>query len=280
MRQYRSELEEVFDRFSRIDLTAMSPSQAGQAYLSFFNQALPSGYYKPSLHGYAPLYRACWINSENEERLRHRDGFANPPPDRCDSNRLNIALHPLFYAAWNWTTAIREIEKESRDGKRLYISRWDFADDRQWAICDAMPRLGLNEQADLFRREMEVRTQEWAESNMPKDPERARFLNDVFSRFLVADASVYPLTQWFGHSLLYEMPKGSRPEVIVYPSVAHEQASLCVALHPDAIKESRLTLSAVVEIELEDLEVADASLELRIAQMRLASVRGMDVTWR
>lgn len=279
MRLYRPELEDIFDRFKSADLRAMTPEQARQAYLSFFPQALASGYHKPFLRSLGPLYRACWISPQDQNRLGHRDGFGNPSPELCRPNRLNIGGHPLFYAARNCTTAIREIAKEPHEGKRLYISRWDFSDDRPWAICSAMPRLGLNEQADLFRLDMEEQTQRWAEENLPDDPEKARFLNDVFSRFLVADESFYPLTQWFGHSLLYEKPKSSRPEMIVYPSVAHAQASLCVALHPDVIKESRLALSAVVEIELDNLDVASDFIELRIQHRRLASIQGHVVLW-
>lgn len=275
MRLYRKELEDLYDSLARIDFSGLTPDEAAREYYKLFPLALPAGWH--ICNELQTLYRANWISSRDSGRLSKCDGFSAPSAERAKRNRLNIDRFPVFYAAKNWTTAVREIAEQEHEGQQLYVSKWSFTGLEPFGVCCVMPRLGLNEIADAYRQDLERGMQDFAEKNCPTDPDALRFLNEVFSRMLLRDNGSYPLTAWFGNQLLYNSING--PKLIMYPSYAHAERSICFALHPALVQKGELVLDAVVELDLRYLDVDDDGVELEAVGMRCATILGDEVRW-
>ena len=179
------------------------------------------------LTGKFAVIRARKINLEKED-IDNPSTFGAPSIDLTGKGRANLIGYPVFYAATDSRTSMREIN--AIDGDEYFVSVWEK--NPEVPIQIALYTLHASKETDLGNWVKDaMRFTMKKMQTLPKN--RATFSHAMKLRSALFTSETYDISSKISHKLLYDRSQAA--DAIIYPSVV-EEGRCCFAVLPSFVK--------------------------------------------
>lgn len=228
------------------------------------------------------LYRITTGKFKDFNNRDHKHFSYYQDKSSAPRGRANIYGHPVFYAAFDPLTAMREMQHCFVSGEVIYVSEWKVTITKN-ILASLFLSTSQTNKSSVLATALVNSQRDYAKKMMSKLPEPyLEMLHHACMRvgdlFTLEGDQHYNITSALAHDTLYDAKSQNiNISMLLYPSVARGQEGINFALHPDFVDSSMIQINSIYKLRIRDTLGVDAKFDVL---ERAIIDEGLNIYWK